>query len=171
MKFLITGFPGTGKTTTAHALKARGRSAYDPQQMQGYMRIESREGGHVIHAPKPVPKSWYDSVGAYRWDHSKISTLLESQDDVYICSLAENQSKYYDAFDMIFVLHLPDKVLIQRLKGRDLNALGHNKDEQADILLHRGAFEQQLVEHGAHLISTLPPPGEVVDAILAAINS
>jgi len=96
MKILITGFPGTGKTTIAQALKSRGRTACDPQSMRSYMHNDDKTTGRHIRQPKPVPTGWYDRVADCNWDSMKVRKLIDKDEDIYICSLAANQAEFYD---------------------------------------------------------------------------
>jgi broad-specificity NMP kinase len=169
MNYLITGFPGTGKTSIAAELKKRGHAAYDTENMRGLMHTESRITGKHIHRPNKVPRDWYDLAGAYNWDPLKLSKLLQSSGDKFICAKAHNQPDFYDMFQHIFLLTLDFTELIQRLRSREGNAIGKTDQELSDILIHREHFEQSLLNHGATPINVARPLKEVVDSILASI--
>ncbi len=55
MNYLITGFPGMGKSTIAAELKRRGHKAYDPQNMRTYMHVEDQQTGKHTTAPQGLP--------------------------------------------------------------------------------------------------------------------
>ena len=167
MKILITGFPGTGKSSIANELKHRGRKAYDPQSMHEYMHVENRETGRRIKQPEKVPAGWYDTIGAYNWDTIKLEKLLQSSEDIFICSKAHNQSDFYNEFDKIFVLSLDFTELIRRLELRSGKAIGKNSDELSDILSLHNHFEQSLTNHGAIKIDASQPLGNIADEILS----
>lgn len=169
MNYLITGFPGTGKSTIAKALKNRGHRAYDPQAMHSYMHIESRATGSHMHAPESVPHGWYDTVAGFNWNLAKVERLLQSTEDIFICSMAHNQHELYDQFDKIFVLTLDTMDLIDRLNSRWGNTIGKSPDELADILALHESFEQSLLNRGAVRVNVARPINEVVDKILAKI--
>ncbi len=165
--FLITGFPGVGKSTLAKELSRRGHKAYDPEKIRGIMHVEDRSTGIHITKPIPLPPGWYDNVGAFNWDISKLEKLFKTDEDVYICSLAHNQRQHAELFSQIFVLTLDDVELEQRLRSRDEHSLGKTKDEIQDIMkLHR-AFEQTLVQDGAIEVNAANPPSIIVDTILS----
>lgn len=116
MKILITGFPGTGKSSVAKELKKRGHNAYDIEAMPDYAHVEDRATGRHLKVPSPLPLNWFSDAGINRWDINKVTDLLNEHDDVFICGLGGNQDQLYDYFDRIFVLTADDTVLEQRLR-------------------------------------------------------
>ena len=165
MNYLITGFPGMGKSTIAAELKRRGHIAYDPQTMR-LMHVESRLTGKHIQPPEQVPHDWYDAVGAYNWDPVKISRLLSEPGDVFICSLAHNQYEFYNRFKLIFVLTLDPTELENRLLNRPGQTIGKSPSELADIMSKHESFEQSILNHGAIRLNAALPISETVDKIL-----
>ncbi len=55
------------------------------------------------------------------WDRGKLRQLLtESQTQPrLVCGGARNQHEFYDFFDNIFLLHIPDELLLSRLAARN----------------------------------------------------
>jgi len=166
MNYLITGFPGMGKSTIAKELKRRGHKAYDPQAMQAYMHVEERATGRHIQAPDDVPHDWYDTDGAYNWNPLKIEELLNESGDIFICSMAHNQADFYDQFELIFVLTLDFTELASRLNERFGKALGKTPSELTDILSKHEHFEQSLLNRGAIRINVAKPESQIIDEIL-----
>ena len=170
MNYLITGFPGTGKTAIAQELKKRGHVAYDPENIRGYMHTVGRVDGRHLQVPEVIPTGWYDDVAAYNWDPIKIAELLDSDRDVYICSKAHNQSDFYDKFDKIFVLTLDSDLLTMRLKNRPGHSIGKHDSELQDILKLHEHFESSLINKGAIQVDSSRPLDHIVDAILRTAN-
>lgn len=166
MKVLITGFPGTGKSSVALELKKRGHIAYDPQTMHGYMHTYDRKTGRKIAPPAQRPKGWYDTVGAYNWDGVKLQELLQKNEDIFICSKAHNQEQFYSLFDKIFVLTLDQTVLLHRLNLRRAPAIGKTDEELSDIFTLRDHFERSIIQQGALAIDVSKPVSTVVDSIV-----
>jgi gluconate kinase len=147
-KFLVTGYPGTGKSSVANELKKLGRNAYDTESMHAYMHAESLDNGRREPLPRPVPRGWF-TTNAYNWDIIRVQQLLDAHDELYICALADNQELLYPSFDKIFLLMLDETVLQQRLAMRTTANYGKDRDELSDILLAHRHFEQSLLAQGA----------------------
>ncbi len=170
MKVLITGYPGTGKSTIAKALKIRGRHAYDTEAMRNYMHAEDIDSGKRIAVPSPVPRGWFDNTGSYNWDVNRVTGLINSFEDIYICALADNQEEFYSLFDKIFILLLDEVELENRLLLRSSTPYGKDKDELTDIMSLHTHFEQSLIEYGAIPINVHPSIDNIVERILNPSN-
>lgn len=169
-KYFVTGFPGTGKTSVATELKRRGYYAYDPETMQNYMHLEQVDTGKHIRLPDRPQRGWFDTIGNFNWDLNRIDTLLDSHEDMFICSLADNQLSILDKFDLVFVLSLDDFTLEQRLNHRD-GDLSKVPEQLADILTLHRHFEESLIDnHGAIKIDAKPSIRDVTDGILRFIE-
>jgi hypothetical protein len=166
MKALVTGYPGTGKSSVARELQKRGHIAYDTEAMHGYMHLQSVTSGKKIALPSPVPRGWFDTTGNYNWDIPRVSALLNAHEDVYICALADNQEILYDVFDCIFLLLLDEVELEKRLFLRTTTNYGKDAGELADILMLHRPFEQSLLNRGAISIDVSKAVPDVVDEIL-----
>jgi hypothetical protein len=171
MKALVTGYPGTGKSSIAKSLKERGYDAYDIEAMPGYMHAVDSETGVKITLPSPVPRNWFENVGAYNWDSGRILRILDEHDDVYICALADNQKELYDSFDILFLLTLDEVDMESRLLSRMTTHYGKDQGELADILMNHRHFEDSLLNLGAHPINTKCALPEIVDEILTYARS
>ncbi len=170
MKALITGYPGTGKSSVARELQKRGHNAYDTEAMRGYMHAESLKTGKRIPLPNPVPRGWFETTGGYNWDIPHVSVLLSSYDDVFVCALADNQEELYDLFDIIFLLTLDEVEMEHRLRLRSDTTYGKDPHELADILLHHRHFEQSLLAHGAVAVNAAQAIPQVVNEILSHVH-
>ncbi len=120
-----------------------------------------------IKLPSPVPRGWFDDVGGYNWDIPRVTQLLDSHDDVYICALADNQEILYDVLDYIFLLTLDEVELEKRLRLRNTTNYGKDAQELADIMTLHRHFEQSLLNAGAIQLNVAKNLPEVVDEILS----
>lgn len=164
-KFLVTGYPGTGKSSIAHELRQRGHFAYDTESMRGYMHAEDIATSRHIPLPSPVPAGWFDT-SRYVWDIDKVMRLLQQQDDVYICALADNQEELYAAFDKIFLLLLDTTLMRHRLEWRPATRYGKDTEELSDIMKMHQHFEDSLLNAGAIGINTDKALPDIVSEIL-----
>ncbi len=169
MKILITGFPGTGKSTIARTLKKRGYHAYDPERMHAFMHLENRITGKHIKRPPNTPRGWYDTEGAFNWNIPAVTKLLESYEEIYICSLADNMQSLYSDFDFIFILTADDFLLQQRLEKRN-SGLSTTPSQMADILTLHRHFEQSLIEQGAYQLDVKKSVEQLVTTILEIVH-
>jgi hypothetical protein len=168
-RFLITGYPGTGKSSVARGLQKRGHKAYDSEAMRGYMHAVSLVTGRKILLPSPVPASWFQTTGAYIWDVNKVTQLIQQNDDIFICALADNQQDFYDLFDGIILLILDETLMRHRLELRTDTDYGKDPRELSDIMKGHRHFEQSLLEKGALPVDTSSALPEIVDRILSLV--
>lgn len=121
MKTLITGRPGTGKSTVAQALIERGYNAIDLEEVPGAVRLEYAATGQ----PAKWPEGFVDwSKYAWNIQAKVLEDLLEKQgeNDVYVAVSASNQSRFYDLFDKLFVLTVDNpETLKHRLETRNVH--------------------------------------------------
>jgi 2-phosphoglycerate kinase len=165
-KFLITGYPGTGKSSIAHELRQRGHFAYDTESMRGYMNAENITTGQRIPLPSPVPAEWFNT-NRYIWDLTRVTQLLQQHEDVYLCALADNQEDMYASFDKIFLLVLDETLMRHRLEQRTTTNYGKNPDELSDIMKMHRHFEASLLNAGAVTINVDKALPDVVSEILS----
>jgi hypothetical protein len=171
MKILVTGYPGTGKSSIVRELKKRGRYAYDTEAIRSLMHAEDNKTGVRIPLPQPVPRGWFETIGGYDWNIPRLSEILNSHDDVFICALADNQESLYDTFDKIFLLLLDEVDMEHRLQTRTTTDYGKNSDELADIMQDHRHFEESLLNAGAIAIDVKKAIPEVVDEILSHVTN
>ena len=117
--------------------------------------------------PSPVPRGWFAETGGNNWDIPRVTKLLVSHDDVFICVLADNQQILYDVFDFIFLLTLDDIEIENRLKSRNSTQYGKNSGELSDIMTFHHHFEQSLLNANAIEIKADKGVIEVTDEILS----
>src|SRR5690242_2066215 len=117
MNYLISGLPGTGKTSVCNELRVREYNAIDADHEFGY---QSEMG-------------WF-------WDENKIAKYLNDKvaSELFICGSASNREKYITQFNKIFILYVDDKTLKRRLLGRTNNDFG----KDSVVLAHQLKLNQ-----------------------------
>jgi adenylate kinase family enzyme len=161
-RVLITGMSGTGKSTVAAALAARGHRAVD---------ADEPEYSEVV----PVPESELTGLGPgtdWVWREDRIGALLADESDgvLFVSGCSPNQGTFYGRFDHVVLLTAPAAVIAERLTTRTGNSFGKDAGELARTLRLREEIEP-LLRRGATLeVDTTAPLDEVVAAILRHVD-
>jgi dephospho-CoA kinase len=161
--FLITGNPGSGKTTIANELSRRGLAAADTDQIAHW---ETTSGQPVSRSENPSDE-WLLS---HRWVMSRprleeiIQTSTAGGQRVYVCGIAANQRDMLDLFTMIFLLSIDHETQLARLNA-PANA-HRNAAQRAQILQGRPAFECEMRAAGAVVLDGSQPIPDLVNRIL-----
>ncbi len=143
-RVLVCGMSGTGKSTVAAALVARGHRAVDVDR------------GHVV----------LTADGRQLWDEPLIEALLDGPDELlYVVGLEENGGRLLPRFDAVVLLSAPVEVLTQRLATRTTNSFGKDPAELARILDDVRVVEPLLRRVATHEIDTTRPLADVVDEV------
>ena len=143
-RVLVCGMSGTGKSTVAAELVARGHRAVDVDQ------------GFVV----PT------ADGRQQWDEPRIEALLDEPDELlFVLGLEENGVRFLPRFDAVVLLSAPVEVLTERLATRTTNPFGKHPDELARILDDLREVEPLLRRAATHEIDTSQPLDDVVDEV------
>jgi Dephospho-CoA kinase len=165
--FLITGNPGSGKTTVALELARLGFTALDTDEIAGW---ETATGASVSQPEHPTDE-W---LLGHRWVWSRgrledaIRAHTAARQPVFFCGIAMNQRVMLDCFDLVFLLSLDDRTQLDRL-AKPSNA--HRNQAQRDqIIRGRPVFEQEMKSSGAIVLDGRQPTPRVVDRILHEVS-
>ena len=165
--YLITGYPATGKSSVADELARRGYAAYNTDDIPGLSHHIHKDG-----TPVDLTKGHIEDKSELEWvwNKTKLTELLRSAGQVFICAITSRQHEFYDQFDKIFVLTIDEPTLKHRLLTRTTNDFGKHPNEMKMLVDGRKGFEQQMLEVGATPIDATQPLGEVVDDILGKLR-
>jgi dephospho-CoA kinase len=145
-RVLVTGMSGTGKSSVARELAARGFKAVDTDD--GWF--------------EPLPD------GRQRWREDAIQALLATEDTdlLFVAGCEENQVQFHAQFDHIVLLSAPMETLLERLAARTTNPYGKAPEELNRIRSDFETVEPLLRRVADHEVRTTMPLNEVVIAIL-----
>ncbi|HVV25808.1 MAG TPA: AAA family ATPase [Candidatus Saccharimonadales bacterium] len=169
MKVLITGSPGTGKTSVVNELSAKGYAAFGPEDMGINKYFDSAAKKFVSRPAPPIDHARYWSS----WDIPKLKDLLASRKLVFIADHNSMQPRYYDLFDKIIVLTADNDTLRYRLLHRDSNPndYGKHPDELKHVMSYNSGLAKKLLEApGAVEVDASKLLSEVVDEILSVVK-
>jgi Dephospho-CoA kinase len=143
---LITGNPGSGKTSLASELARRGCAVIDADDLAGW---ETMSGEPAVE-PVPAPDDWCLSH-RWVWTRGRIEQAIRDRvhalPDVFVCGIATNQQDLLDLFDLVFLLTLDDQTQIERL---DAPSNAHRSAaERTQIIEGRPIFEAEMRAAGA----------------------
>lgn len=144
--YLISGLPGTGKTSVCNQLQQRGFKAIDADKA---FSGQTKSG-------------WI-------WRDKDINKVLGDQttDTLFICGSASNRDEYAHKFAKIFILYVDSTTLKTRLTTRTNNNFGKGPAVLARQLALNEGVQQYSAKRGRQLIDATRPINKVVDEILA----
>ena len=91
--------------------------------------------------------------------------LLASHPDVVVSGTVENQGRFYDRFEHVFLLSAPLHVLIERVSRGSNNPYGKTAEQRAEIANYLETVEP-LLRRGATLeLDGQRPTSELADVI------
>jgi NAD(P)-dependent dehydrogenase (short-subunit alcohol dehydrogenase family) len=121
-RVLVTGMSGTGKSAALRALAALGHRTVDTDSSR-WSRWQGTD--------------WI-------WREDAISTLLATDDSLFVAGCKSNQGRFYPLFHHIVLLSAPTCVLLSRIAARTDNSYGKSPADRAEILANLAAVEPLL---------------------------
>jgi broad-specificity NMP kinase len=166
--YLLSGLQTTGKTTIGNALAERGFEVINADKELGY--YANLQTGEPVQLPKRADRAWF-KVNGWSWKAGKLRQLLSANGgrSLIISGGSRNEQLFYELFDKIFVLHISDATMRQRLEARGTSKVN------TDLLISRMVeFNQQTYQHardiGAVVIETEQPLEACINQILSSIH-
>ena len=164
-KYLITGRPGSGKTTVIEALKRHGFQAFNTDDMPEITKLEEQETGKPVPWPEDVV-DWKRYV--WNWQEAGLRKLLQNEGDIFIGAVVGNQQKFYPLFDKVFALTVSVETLQKRLDSHAHLRTAREKERAVAVhYIKQARFEKQ----GLVLIPADGSVDEIIDNILAQLKN
>lgn len=165
--YLVTGNPGSGKTTVALELTRRGLTALDTDEIAGW----ETAGGFAVGQPDDPAEEWLREH-RWVWRRSRLESAIQARAaagrPAFFCGIAVNQREMLDCFDLVFLLSLDDPTQLDRL---DTASNAHrNAAQRAQIIRGRPVFEYEMRAAGALVLDGRQPTSRVVDQIVHEVR-
>jgi dephospho-CoA kinase len=161
--FLITGNPGSGKSSLAVELSRRGMLAIDTDDLAFW----EDSAGSRVDRPPGADDGW---LLAHRWVWSRTrieETIAASDDDagiMFFCGISRNQDQMLDLFEKVFLLVIDETTQIARL-ARATSPLRTEAVKQ-QIRQGRRVFQDQMLARGAIPLDGTASPAVLADRLL-----
>ena len=151
-RVLITGMPGTGKSTAVAGLRTRGFAA-----------IDSDDPGWSSYATIAGAQEWV-------WNEDRVRTWLSTAADEhhFIAGCCCIQRRLYPFFDIKVLLTAPLATILHRVEQRSANPYGRTASDRAAIARDVADIEPLLYQQvDATLDSTQLDAKQIVTALIA----
>jgi gluconate kinase len=160
---LITGNPGSGKSSLARQLSRCGCSTIDADDIAGW---ETSSGTPAVQPVSPGDDWW--TQHRWVWTRSRVEGAIRERaspsQPLFVCGIAINQRDMLDLFDLVFLLAIDHATQIARL---DEPSNAHRTAAaRAQILDGRPVFEAEMQAAGAITLDGRQPTPALARRIL-----
>jgi hypothetical protein len=169
--FLVTGNPGSGKSTLTRELARSGLTAIDPDddpELSHWVDAAGERAGR----PQRPDEGWLRSH-RWVWSRSRLQEVLAVHEEpVFVRGIARNQDELLDLFDRFFLLQIDGPTQDARLAAYEPgNPPGRSEAGRQEIRDGRAVFEAQMPRLGAIALDGMAPMAQVADALIALVAS
>lgn len=169
--FLITGLPGSGKSTTCEELQSRGYMAYDGD-------YDGLAAWYSLQTGLEVKKRDEDRTAEFGRTHSrdikrhKVESLADQAQDkpIFLCADPENIDELREFFAKIFMLTIDEDTRRYRLATRTNNKWGKLAHEVERDQIFRKKAAGDMEKFNYVTIDATRSTNDIVDYILEMVN-
>jgi len=166
VKIYVTGISGTGKSSVARALLARGVQALDLDYVSHW---ENRHTGTKVGWAPGKDDDWYNSHG-WICDIKKLGDFLAKNSNAVALGHSSNHDEYIPLFDKVLILRCRPEIVIARINARTVNDYGKHPAEQTRLLIWQKTFEVEMAGKGAIALDAERPLSEVVRDVVRELS-
>lgn len=162
MIYLVTGNPGSGKSTLVRELSRRGLVALDADDLAFWADGD----GRPVDEPADADDAWR-LAHQWVWSRSRI-VQAATTDGTFVCGIARNQGEMLDLFDKVFLLAIDEDTQNARLaRATSPDRTDAIKQQIRD---GRPVFEAEMLARGAIPLDGSAPPETVADTLLIHVR-
>jgi hypothetical protein len=166
--FLITGNPGSGKSTVAGQLSRRGEVAIDADDLASW----EDSSGMPVQPPAGVDEAW-QLTHRWVWNRARIEAVIAACEHpsgvMFVCGIAVNQHQMLDLFERVFLLVIDADAQDARLAKAESPQRTEGIKQQ--IRDGRPAFQAQMLAAGAVALDATASPALLADTVLAVARA
>ena len=138
MKTLVTGTPGSGKTTLVeYAHTQNDKRFFDTDDIVGLCEWREFKSGKLlglVTEHNATGDEWYIKYGWY-WNINVLTQLLKNNPNAVLCGSSENVVECYNFFDEIFLLEKTEEELLKNLANPERsNPFGKTPKQRKNFL-------------------------------------
>jgi len=166
MKYFITGFPGTGKSTVAKAFREKGYTVYDVDREKALTWWINKKTGEIVAGECVGARDFYENHD-FNWNREYLKELLDNNlnKPIFILGITSNQTVDLDLFTKTFLLRAKKELLRQRMMDRKaVDPTKQDEDVDYGFSWHK-SFDEEMLKHGAIPIDASLSLEAVVSAI------
>lgn len=170
--FLITGLPGTGKSTICEELKTQGYEAYD-----GDYDHLAKWYNNITGEPVQEGKD-HERTPEFLQNHSRNISRQRVEDlasqaqskIIFLCADPENEDELIDLFEKVFALVVDEDVRQERLATRTNNKWGKLPHEIAYDLAIKPIAYSRYKKDRYHILDASQTPRLITNRMIAQIK-
>ncbi len=139
MNILVTGTPGSGKTTLVKYAQEKNNSRFfDADEIPGLCEWREFKTGKVLGLVSDHKETgqddWYEKYGWY-WLEDRLKRFLAENPNAIICGSSENIADCYKLFDKTVVIRVTEEELLSNLSSPEReNPFGNTAKQRAGFM-------------------------------------
>lgn len=170
MKYLLTGIPGTGKTTVGNILKDSGFKFIDSDTEPKLAHWVNSETGEHTDPVDNADASWYETH-SWNLDLVRLAEILASYsgkgNDVIVCGMATNLIESFSFYDKAILLKGDYEVIKRRILARSDKP---DPESVETIFSWAESFETEVKKAGAIVIDASGSAEDVAEAVIESLS-
>lgn len=164
---LITGIPGSGKSTLSRLLRDKGFNTIDLEEIPNLFVMVDQE------TRQPVEKfdnTNLDEVGTTDWvcDKTRLQDLIAQQKENvnFYCGSSSNIEELLPLFDEIILLQISEQIMRERLSTRPDSDFGGKSEVQDWLMTWKDWWDNEMIEEGAKVIDANRSSEEILQTVM-----